>query len=279
MWQRFTDEARRATFHAQEEAQRLGADIIDIKHLLLALIRTETSAYKILVKLETDIELLRETLSVPEVGGTTPTSGERPLSPRVRRIIDLAFSESRALGQKTIGTEHILLGILAGDIGPTVRTLNDLGVDLGKVKKNLLLIPEPPRNRAATKPEHSYASSALKLVSYQSSAFLALRQGVASADYLALLVLADRPPILCDRLLNLKIPIHEIVTAIEVAIMMGPSSVTPDEPRPADLMTKSGGDVCALFLAIATHASCNTHRAFESMGITPGLLRDALGSQ
>jgi len=141
VWQRFTERARRVVFFAQEEAGRLGENYVSTEHLLLGLVRENDSvAARVLDKLGVPQERVREELVPQIVASAEPLSKEMHLTPRAKRVIDLAYEEARSLHNNYMGTEHLLLGLIreGGDPdggGLAGRTLAKLGVTLEAVRQ------------------------------------------------------------------------------------------------------------------------------------------------
>jgi hypothetical protein len=114
MWQRFTERARRVVFFAQEEAARLGKNNVDTGHLLLGLVRESDNVAARILEQRLGIPLSRirqEAESQLTRGGGTP-GADMHLTPRAKRMIDLAYEEARSLSNNYIGTEHLLLGLI-----------------------------------------------------------------------------------------------------------------------------------------------------------------------
>jgi hypothetical protein len=136
VWQRFTETARRVVFYAQEEAGKVGEQFVSTEHLLLALIRDETcGAGRVLSDMGIRPARVRAEIARQVVRGDSRTAQEMELSPRAKRVIDLAYDESRKMGHDYIGTEHLLLGILREGEGLAARVLLDLGADIERARK------------------------------------------------------------------------------------------------------------------------------------------------
>jgi ATP-dependent Clp protease ATP-binding subunit ClpA len=137
---RFNDRAKRTLALAQDEAIRFNHNYIGVEHLLLGLIREgEGVAARVLDSL--GVELSKARTSVEFIigrGDSTTTPSEITLSPRTKRVIELAIDEARKLGHSHVGTEHLLLGIVreGGSIGAGV--LQSLGVSLEKVREQVI---------------------------------------------------------------------------------------------------------------------------------------------
>lgn len=113
MWQRFTERARRAVFFAQEEAARFGQSNVGPEHLVLGLVRNSDSvAARILNRMGVSLGRIRSEIERQVTPGKEPPGQEMQLTPRAKRVIDLAYAEARLLNNNYIGTEHLLLGLL-----------------------------------------------------------------------------------------------------------------------------------------------------------------------
>jgi ATP-dependent Clp protease ATP-binding subunit ClpC len=132
---RFTKRARRVLTLAQEEAQRLNHNYIGTEHLLLGLVREENGvAVRVLRDLGVDPRQVRERVERTVGRGQRAMYGKLSLTPRTKRVIELAVDEARRLGHHYIGTEHLLLGLVREGEGVAVDVLKALGVSLDKVR-------------------------------------------------------------------------------------------------------------------------------------------------
>ncbi len=132
---RFTKRARRVLTLAQEEAQRLNHNYIGTEHLLLGLVREENGvAVRVLRDLGVDPKQVRERVERTVGRGQRAAFGKLSLTPRTKRVIELAVDEARRLGHHYIGTEHLLLGLVRAGEGVAVDVLRGLGVGLDKVR-------------------------------------------------------------------------------------------------------------------------------------------------
>ena len=154
-FERFTERAKKVLTLAQEEAERSRHSYIGTEHILLGLLREgEGLAAKVLVNLGVDTDVVRNTLR--SVLGRNARITPRKIVPtnRAKKVIELAFEESRRMGHGYVGTEHLLIGVLLEDEGIAAHVLKDLGATLEKVRaeiERLLAIgfgtelrPEPP---------------------------------------------------------------------------------------------------------------------------------------
>ncbi|HTE65741.1 MAG TPA: Clp protease N-terminal domain-containing protein, partial [Candidatus Binatia bacterium] len=108
---KFTDRARKVLTLAQDEAQRFNHNYIGTEHLLLGLVREgEGVAARVLENMNVELSKVRTAVEFIIGRGDRPVVGEVGLTPRAKRVIELAIDEARRLGHNYIGTEHLLLG-------------------------------------------------------------------------------------------------------------------------------------------------------------------------
>jgi ATP-dependent Clp protease ATP-binding subunit ClpC len=134
-FEKFSERARRVLTRAQEEAQRFGHNYIDTEHILLGLISEEDGiAAKILSNLGVVLTKVRGAVEFIVGRGEKQASGEVGLTPRAKRVIELAVEEARRLNHNYIGTEHILLGLLAEGEGVAAGVLESFGITLDRTR-------------------------------------------------------------------------------------------------------------------------------------------------
>ncbi len=137
-WQRFTERARRTVFYAQEEAGRLGENYVSTEHLLLGIVREDDSvAARILERIGVSLGRVRSEIERQVARGDGRLGQDMQLTPRAKRVIDLAYDEARQLNNNYIGTEHLLLGLIREGEGLAGRILNKLGVDLERARREI----------------------------------------------------------------------------------------------------------------------------------------------
>ena len=143
MWQRFTERARRVVFFAQEEAGRLGENYVSTEHLLLGLVRENDSvAARILDRMGISLGRIRSEIERQVARGDGRLGQDMQLTPRAKRVIDLAYDEARQLNNNYIGTEHLLLGLIREGEGLAGRVLNKLGVDLERTRREVAALQD-----------------------------------------------------------------------------------------------------------------------------------------
>jgi hypothetical protein len=136
---KFTDGARKALTLAQDEAQRFGHNWIGTEHLLLGLIREEEgTAAQALRNLRVDLEKVRIAVEFIIGRGDHAVTGEVGLTPRAKRVIELAIDDARQLGHDYIGTEHLLLGLIGERDGVAAQVLVSLGAGLKQLRAEVI---------------------------------------------------------------------------------------------------------------------------------------------
>ncbi len=137
-FEKFTERARRVLTSAQEEAQRFNHSYIGTEHILLGLTREEEGvATKVLTNLGVGLAKVRSAVEFIIGRGEKATaggSGEIGLTPRAKRVIELAIDEARHLGHNYIGTEHLLLGLLREGEGIASGVLDSFGITLERTR-------------------------------------------------------------------------------------------------------------------------------------------------
>ena len=157
MFERFTERARHVVVLAQEEARNLKHEHIGTEHLLLGLLReTDGAAVRALNSLELTLERARgEVVRIVGVGDKV-APGQMPFTPEAKRVLELALREALPLGHNYIGTEHILLGLISLEDGPSVQVLRDLQVAPDAIRSATLRLlgPPEPGRRGLSGPAH-----------------------------------------------------------------------------------------------------------------------------
>ena len=134
-FEKFSERARRVLSLAQEEAQRFNHNYIGTEHILLGLVReTEGVAARVLSSLSVDLTKVRSAVEFIIGRGEKPAQGEIGLTPRAKKVVELAVDEARRMNHTYIGTEHLLIGLLREGEGVAAGVLESLGVTLDKVR-------------------------------------------------------------------------------------------------------------------------------------------------
>ena len=134
-FEKFSERARRVLTMAQEEAQHFNHNYIGTEHILLGLVReTEGVVARVLINLGIDLNKLRAAVEFIVGRGEKPVQGEIGLTPRAKKVIELAVDEARRMNHSHISTEHLLVGLLREGEGVACGVLESLGVTLEKVR-------------------------------------------------------------------------------------------------------------------------------------------------
>ena len=149
-FEKFSERARRVLTLAQEEAEHLNHNYIDTEHILLGLVREEEGvAAKVLTNLGAGLNKVRSAIEFIVGQGKKPATGETGLTPRAKRVIELAIDEARHLSHNYIGTEHLLLGLLREVGGVAAAVLDNFGITLERARTEIthILSEGVPRSR------------------------------------------------------------------------------------------------------------------------------------
>ncbi len=141
---RYDDRARLVFHFAREEGSKLGHAMIGPEHLLLGLMREGGTASKVLGEFGATLDMFRR--QVEEMvgrGDGLPRNETAAITPRARRVMELAGSEARSLGSNVIATEHILLGIIREGDGVAYRILQQLTRDVDTIRWRILAAADP----------------------------------------------------------------------------------------------------------------------------------------
>jgi ATP-dependent Clp protease ATP-binding subunit ClpC len=140
MFERFTDESRRAVVLAQEEASRLNHNYIGTEHLLAGLRREERgAAARALKSADITLDAVRSQIEALVGRGQRPPSGHIPFTPRAKKALELSLREALKLDDDCIGPGHLLLALISQDDGVAVRVLHELGADLEQLRARAVL--------------------------------------------------------------------------------------------------------------------------------------------
>lgn len=139
MFERFTEKAIKVIMLAQEEARRLGHNFVGTEQVLLGLIGEGTGvAAKTLKSMGVTLKDARAEVEKIIGRGSGFVAVEIPFTPRAKRVLELSWDEARQLGHNYIGTEHLLLGLIREGEGVAARVLENLGIDLNKIRSNVV---------------------------------------------------------------------------------------------------------------------------------------------
>jgi len=114
----FTERVRKVLAMAREEASRLHHEYVGTEHILLGLIREgEGVAATVLQNLNVDLDEIQQKIEETVKKGKAPQASDLPYTSRAKKVLELAMAEARDLSHSYVGTEHLLLGLLRGELG------------------------------------------------------------------------------------------------------------------------------------------------------------------
>lgn len=139
MFEYFTDKAVKSIMLAQEEARRLGHNLVGTEQILLGLIREETGVAAIVLNdLGITLEKARDAVEKIIGRGYRSVPAELPFTPKAKSLFEKAFKEASQLGHNYIGTEHLLLAITQDEEGVAAKVMENLDVDLADVRNAVI---------------------------------------------------------------------------------------------------------------------------------------------
>jgi ATP-dependent Clp protease ATP-binding subunit ClpA len=168
----FTERVRKVLSMSREEAMDLGHEYVGTEHILLGLTRDEGVASTVLANLGIDADALRNrVLEIVRRGTKEPGVADLPYTSRAKKTLELAMAEAKRLHHAYVGTEHLLLGLLAEEKGIAAQVLIDAGCTLERARAETLVTlgaapeervqraDEAPRTRHTTRGGFDHLSS------------------------------------------------------------------------------------------------------------------------
>ncbi|MDD2619242.1 MAG: ATP-dependent Clp protease ATP-binding subunit [Syntrophomonadaceae bacterium] len=160
MFRRFTQRAKNAVVHGQEEARQLNHSAIGTEHILLGLLREgEGVGARALLNLGIDLEKVREEVNKVigrNNGEEEKAAGDLPVTPRAKKVFNLAFDEARLQGVNYVGTEHLLLAVLREEEGVAGQVLLSMGIKMDDIREQVMLLMG---NESTNNANHSYSDN------------------------------------------------------------------------------------------------------------------------
>jgi ATP-dependent Clp protease ATP-binding subunit ClpC len=139
VFERFTPPARQVVVHAQDEARSLGHDYIGGEHLLLGLLRERDGlAARVLGSQGIGLEDARAGIARSAGTGESPTTGQIPFTLGAVRALERSSEEADAMNHGFVGTEHVVLGLLAAGDEAAAGVLAELGSSPERIRTRLL---------------------------------------------------------------------------------------------------------------------------------------------
>ena len=148
---KFTPRAEEALRLSQEAAGELGHGYVGTEHLLLGLIREEEGmAHTVLTEAGLTDDMIVEIIKKSVGAGLPGSNPAQGLTPRAKRVVEIAMEDSMRGGYSYVGTEHLLAGILREGNNMAVRIMRTAGVDARHLYTALMQkLNETPRGKAA----------------------------------------------------------------------------------------------------------------------------------
>ena len=139
MFEKFTEGAIKVIMLSQEEARRMGHNFVGTEQLLLGVIgQRQGLGGKALSSVGITLKKARKEVEDYIGRGTGFISSEIPFTPRAKRVLEMAVQEGKDIGQNYVGTEHILLALIAEEDGIAIRTIQKLDVDVLRLRSKTL---------------------------------------------------------------------------------------------------------------------------------------------
>ncbi len=171
MWQRFTERARRVILLGQDEAGKLNSGYVGTEHLLIGLVReNEGVGARVLLEMGVTRDQVREEVKRELTAQieSERIGGEPKLTPKAKRVLELAADEARRMRHNYIGTEHLLLALLREKEGQAATVLRRLGVKLEATRTSVFgyleAQPEAGRSRNSDGTSEDFAPEILELL-------------------------------------------------------------------------------------------------------------------
>jgi ATP-dependent Clp protease ATP-binding subunit ClpC len=183
MTERYTAAARQALLFAQEEARSFGHRAIGNEHLLLGLLRSDGgTAWQALESVGMKADRTREDIRQLVGKGDGAPFGQIPFNPKLRRVIDIAGREAMSLGREEVGTEHLLLALLAESEGPAAKVLSGVANEAIVREAVMTAMENPPPDTLEPEPQADVPAAVSVRVGDDVHALLRRAAGLALAE-------------------------------------------------------------------------------------------------
>ncbi|MCB9185659.1 MAG: ATP-dependent Clp protease ATP-binding subunit [Flavobacteriales bacterium] len=141
-------------------------------------------------------------------------------SPRVKDVISFSREEALRLGHDYIGTEHLLLGMIREGEGLAIRILNNLGVDIQQLRKDIETATQTGKSSRKSNlgniPLIKQAEKALKITYLEAKVF---KSPTIGTEHLLLAILKDEDNVVTRSMKKLGID-YDVIRE-EVEMVMG----------------------------------------------------------
>lgn len=266
MFERFTDQARRAVVMAQEEARQLQHNYIGTEHLLLGLISGDPDGFpaRLLqgIGLPLD-EARREVVAIVGRGTGAMPSGHIPFTPRAKKTLELALREALQLHDGHIRAEHILLGVIREGEGVGAQVMRK-HADLAAIRLDVIqALPQGTRGRdagflwlkrqfadepvsAASPAEHAALNATPAADSALTQAARLAGARPVGSHHLLLAALSDANTAAARALGSLGLDLEQAKEALRAVDVTGTSDEQPEEAGRRQLVIRATGDKLTL---------------------------------
>ncbi len=282
MFQRFSEKAINVILFAQKESRRLGHDFVDTEQILLGLIVEDTGVAAQTLK-SLGVNLIEARIEVEIVIGRKLESvgTEIPFTPRAKRVLELAVTETDQLGDKEIDTEHLLLGLVSEGGGLGVRVLEKFGVSFSQVYSEVMHIR---KGRGFFQP---FSEKAIKVILLAQEESQRTGHNFVGSEQIFLGLIAEDTGIAAQALKSLGINLKDARVKVEKIVGRGLggriAKEIPFTPRAKEVLElaleeakRSGSQkVCTKHLLLVLLGLANDHpegievKIFEKMGVHP----------
>jgi ATP-dependent Clp protease ATP-binding subunit ClpA len=289
---RFSDRAKRVLALAQDEAIRFNHNYIGSEHLLVGLIREEEGvAARALRTLGVELDKARTALGfIIGRGDSTTSPSEITLSPRTKKIIELAIDEAGKLGSIHVRTEHLLLGLAREGEGIASGILESLGITMAKVRHAVIqTLGATPAGSSKQKSDRQYGAashSARQVFLLAEEEAGAMRHNWLGTEHLLLGLLRMEPSsnsVLTDLGVTLERARADVLKAVPAG--SGESAEMTLSPRLQSLIGYAKGfadgagtqySAETLLLALVSDSAGIGAQILEAMGATAQKVREAV---
>ncbi|MCD6462815.1 MAG: ATP-dependent Clp protease ATP-binding subunit [Thermotogae bacterium] len=139
MFDKFTEKAAKAVVVAQDEAKAMGHPYVGTEHLLLGILKVDVGpTSQILKEMGINYELVKSEIIAMVGLNKERTAGSPQMTPRAKRILELAYDEAKFLNHEKINVEHLLLGIIREGEGIAAHLLRRFGINLSQLRKKII---------------------------------------------------------------------------------------------------------------------------------------------
>ena len=242
---RFNDRAKRVLALAQDEAIRFNHNSIGTEHLLLGLVREgEGVAARVLDSLGVELSKARRAVELTiGRGDSTKSPSMITLAPQTKSVINLAIDEARRLGHSHVGTEHLLLGIVRENESAAAKVLAGFGVELEKVRHQIIATlgqhrpgiatgssaSAPPSSEQFAGPFDRFTDRAKRVLALAQDEAISFNHNYIGTEHLLLGLIREEEGVAARALQTLGVELAKARTAVQFVIGRGDAVTTPNE--------------------------------------------------